>query len=175
MEGQNFLMINYETKKIQNMVLIALYTALVASVTVFTVIPFGAGGYFNLGDVAVMVIAAITPLRHAVFAASLGSMMADILSGYAHYAIFTGIIKGLMAVVVYLLLKKLKGKAVSLAFVAGSLVMLLLYGVVDAFLLGGYPSFVASISVNTTQAVIGCIVSMGLYPLTLKLRDFLKG
>ena len=164
-----------ETKRVQNIVLIALYTALVTSITVFTVIPFGVGGYFNLGDVAVMLIAAITPLRHAIFAASMGSMLADILSGFAQYAVFTALIKGFMAYVVYKLLKRLKGNWVSLAFVAGSLIMLVLYGGVDAFLLGGYPSFIASISVNATQAVMGCIVSMGLYPLTLKLREFLKG
>ena len=164
-----------ETKRVQNIVLIALYTALIASVTVFTVIPFGVGGYFNLGDVAVMIVAAITPLRHAVFAASIGSMLADILSGYAQYAIFTGLIKGFMAFAVFKLLKRLKGKWVSLAFVVGSLIMLLLYGATDAFLLGGYPSFIASISVNATQAVMGSIVSIGLYPLTLKIREFLKG
>ena len=100
---------NGETKRVQNIVLIALYTALIASVTVFTVIPFGVGGYFNLGDVAVMIVAAITPLRHAVFAASMGSMLADILSGYAQYAIFTGLIKGFMAYAVFKLLKRLKG------------------------------------------------------------------
>ena len=166
---------NYETKRVQTIVLIALYTALVATITLFTEVPFGPGGYFNLGDVGVMILAAITPVRHALFAASMGSALADLLAGYPHYAVFTAIIKGSMVVAIYLLRRVFKKKWSFVPFIAGSLIMITLYGLTDAFLLGDYTSFWASASTNLVQAIMGCVITIALYPLTTKLQEFLKG
>lgn len=165
---------NYRSKRTQTIVMIALYTAVVATVTLFTSIQFTAGGYFNLGDVAVMILAAITPFRHALFAASVGSMLADVLAGAIHYSLFTGIIKGLMVLLIFFLRHFLKGKLYFIPFVLGSLLMLVLYGLTDAFLLGGY-TFVASVTTNVVQALMGAVLTTVLYPFTTKLQDFLKG
>ena len=164
----------YSIKKTQTLVLIALFSALVTTVTLFTSIQYTAGGYFNLGDVIVMLLATILPFRHALIAASLGSMIADILAGAIHYTVFTGIIKGLMVLVVFLLRNLFKTKAYFIPFLLGSLVMLVGYGIVDAFLLGGYAFFV-SISLNAIQAGLGFILSSLMYPLVQKLNKYFKG
>lgn len=165
---------NYETKKTQTLVLIGLYTALVASVTLYTSVQYSAGGYFNLGDVMVLLLAAITPFRQALIAASLGSMIADVLASAVHYAVFTGIIKGLMVVGVVLLQRFLSTKAFFLPFLVGSMIMLFGYALVDAFILGGY-TYYASLIANLAQGILGTIVSTALYPFAKKLNTYLKG
>ncbi|HZJ86795.1 MAG TPA: ECF transporter S component, partial [Erysipelothrix sp.] len=159
---------DYQTKKTQTLVLIGLYTALVASVTLFTSVQYSGSGYFNLGDVIILILAAITPLRQALFAASLGSMIADLLAGAAHYAVFSGIIKGLMVVVVVMFRRFLKSKLYFIPFVLGSLLMLVGYGLVDAFILGGYTLY-ASMMANLVQAILGSVLAIALYPLSKKL------
>ncbi len=165
---------NYQTKKTQTIVLIGLYTALVASVTLFTSVQYSGAGYFNLGDVIILILAAITPFRQAIFAASLGSMMADLLAGAAHYAVFSGIIKGLMVLVVHFLYKFLDSKLYFIPFVMGSALMLVGYGLVDAFILGGY-TFYASVIANLVQGILGASLATALYPLSKKLMIYLKG
>lgn len=165
---------NYETKKTQAMVLMSVYTALVATVTLYTAIQFSAGGYFNLGDVVVLLLAAITPFRQALIAASLGSMIADVLAGAVHYAVFTGIIKGLMVVAVVMLKRFYNTKLFFVPFLVGSSIMLVGYGLVDGFILGAY-TFYASIVTNALQAAIGFVLSTGLYPFAKKLNQYLKG
>ncbi len=165
---------NYKTKKTQTLVLMGLYTALVTSVTLFTSIQYSAGGYFNLGDVVVLLLAAITPFRQALVAASLGSMIADVLASAVHYAVFTGIIKGLMVVAVVLLSKFLSTKAFFVPFLVASLVMLGGYALVDGFILGGY-SAVASLVANLAQGVLGALISTLIYPFAKKLNTYLKG
>lgn len=165
---------NYETKKTQTLVLIGLYTALVASVTLYTSVQYSAGGYFNLGDVIVLLLAAITPFRQALIAASLGSMIADVLASAVQYAVFTGIIKGLMVIAVVLLNRFLSTKAFFIPFLIGSMIMLVGYGLVDAFILGGY-TFYASFLANLTQGVLGMVLSSALYPFAKKLNTYLKG
>lgn len=165
---------NYEAKKTQTIVLIGLYAAVVAGVTMSTAIQYTAGGYFNLGDVVVMLLAALTPFRQAVVAASIGSMIADTLSGAIYYAVFTGIIKGLMVLAIYVLRKFLDTKLYFIPMLCGSLIMLVGYGIVDAFILGGY-GFMASVTANSMQAILGFVISVAMYPFTKKLRTYLKG
>lgn len=163
----------YATIKTQTLVSIALYAAIVATVTMFTSIQYTQGGYFNLGDVAVMLLGALIPFRHALIAVSVGSMLADGFVGAIYYMVFTGIIKGLMVVVIHLLRKMLDTKLFFVPFLLGSLLMVILYGVVDAFLLGGY-TFYASVSTNLAQGILGFVITTVAYPFSIKLRDYLK-
>ncbi len=163
-----------EIKKTQTIVLIGLFAALVTGVTLSTSIQYGAGGYFNLGDVVVLLLASLTPLTQALFAASIGSMIADLLAGAIYYTVFTGIIKGLMVLTVFLLRKFLNTKLYFIPFVLSSLVMLVGYALVDGFVLGGY-TFMASLIANLPQAVLGSGITIALFPFTKKLRIYLKG
>lgn len=164
---------NYELKKTQVLVRIALFVSVVASLTTFTAVSLSGGGYFNLGDVAVMLLATILPFRQALIAASLGSMLADIFVGAAHYALFTGFIKGAMVFVVFSLRPIFKGKLNVVRFASGSLIMLIGYGLVDAFILGNI-AFFPSILSNALQAVLGCTIAAVCYPFAKKLMEFLE-
>ena len=87
----------------------ALFSALCCIGTVLIVVPLPASGYFNAGDIFVLLSAwCLGPLFGSV-AAAVGSALADIVSGFAIYAPATFIIKGLdvlVAYTVYAFLKK---------------------------------------------------------------------
>lgn len=80
------------------LVVCALMVALTFVVTWFINIPaafiLGAGGNINLGDTIIFVAAAVLGPVGGALAGGLGSMIADLASGYAIYAPFTLIVKG---------------------------------------------------------------------------------
>ena len=90
--------------------LTAVMTALCAVATYVVAIPFPSGvGYFNLGDVIVLLAGWLLGPVWGGLAAGLGSMLADFLAGYAAYAPATFVIKGLVAAAgwgLYTVLKK---------------------------------------------------------------------
>ena len=92
----------------------ALFTALTTVATLVIQVPSPMSGYVNLGDAMVLLSAWILGPVYGTAAAGIGSMLADLLSGYAYYAPGTLIIKCLMAFVaaqVFLALQdKTKGK-----------------------------------------------------------------
>ncbi|NCC16813.1 MAG: ECF transporter S component [Clostridia bacterium] len=73
---------------------------LVALVTISTMIfqvPVSATqGYIHLGDSMILLIGVFFGARYGMVAGGVGSALADLLSGYAHWALFTLIIKGIM-------------------------------------------------------------------------------
>lgn len=81
------------------LVLCALSVALTFVVTWLINIPaafiLGAGGNINLGDTIIFVAAAVLGPVGGAAAGGLGSCLADLASGYAVYAPFTLIVKGL--------------------------------------------------------------------------------
>lgn len=76
-----------------------LMIALVFVVTRFTSIPTPVG-YFNIGDVAIMVTAVLLGKNSGFAAGAIGSAIADISSGYYIFAPVTFIIKGLEGYVI---------------------------------------------------------------------------
>ena len=74
-----------------------LLIALVAVCTMVFQIPVSATqGYIHLGDSMILLVGVFFGARYGMVAGGIGSALADILSGYAHWAPFTLIIKGLM-------------------------------------------------------------------------------
>ena len=74
-----------------------LLIALVAVCTMIFQIPVSATqGYVHLGDSMILLVGVFFGARYGLVAGGIGSALADILSGYAHWAPFTLIIKGLM-------------------------------------------------------------------------------
>jgi len=147
--------------------------ALVFVVTRLTAIPVF-GGFFNLGDAAIM-IAAIFLGRYCGFAAGgIGSALADISLGYTAYAPFTFIVKGLEGFVIGAIAsysgKKLPGEVQKLlAVVIGAAIMVTGYFLTDFYLIGllgesfGYAIAVKNLPVNLVQAgatsTVGYILS----------------
>ena len=79
-------------------VLTGLMTALVLVMTFFIKVPVPyTSGYIHLGDSMIYLSVMILGPFYGAFASGVGSMLADLLGGYVHYAIPTLVIKSLMA------------------------------------------------------------------------------
>ncbi|MEN3186940.1 MAG: ECF transporter S component [Atribacterota bacterium] len=74
---------------------------LVAVVTMMVQVPIPqTRGYINLGDTVILVLALLFGWKVGFLAGGFGSALADILGGYAHWAPFTLVIKGVEGLLV---------------------------------------------------------------------------
>ena len=138
----------------------AIMAALTFIATRFTQFPIGALGYVHAGDALVLLCAFVPGGAYGAIAAGIGSMLADITSGYMIYALPTLIIKTLMCLSVVLLLNKQKPLSFRtvLGMVLGCIVMMLGYFVFDYFVMGYRElAVVQMIFASWTQAAFGLI------------------
>ncbi len=162
----------------------ACMAALVCVATYALAIPLPIGGYFNVGDVFVLLAGWLIGPWLGGLAAGLGSAVADLFLGYTAYAPATFLVKGGVAIVawgVYAVVKKLLVKDVFdflpriLAGIVAELVMVLGYFVFEAVLLELGVAAAANIFGNAVQGVCGVIgataVVSALYPLP-RMRAF---
>jgi uncharacterized membrane protein len=96
----------FSTKKI---VLSGLMLAVVFLATYFIKIPYPLG-YWNMGDAAVIISAAFLGPIGGFIAGGFGSALSDVALGYAIFAPFTLIIKGLEGVIVAIIYRRLAVK-----------------------------------------------------------------
>ena len=99
------------TTNVKLIAVTAMFAALVTVTTAFIKIPTPLG-YSHAGDSMIYLGASILPAPFGIIAASIGGALADLLSGYAHWAIPTAIIKAFNAlpfILCGIILKK-KGK-----------------------------------------------------------------
>ena len=81
-----------------------LLTALVTVCTMVFQIPVSATqGYIHLGDSMILLSSVFFGWKYGMAAGGIGSALADLLSGYAHWAPFTLIIKGGMGLLIGLI------------------------------------------------------------------------
>lgn len=152
--------------KLIRLVLAALFAALCCVATMLIDIPMPAtNGYINLGDGMVLLGAFLLGPLYGAAAGGLGSMLADILLGYAVYAPATLVIKGLMAMCAALVLRSMRGKTAGLAAgaIAGEIIMVLGYFAFEALVMGYGLAAAASIPGNAIQGAAGIIVSVLAY------------
>ncbi|MEM0014552.1 MAG: ECF transporter S component [Zestosphaera sp.] len=89
----------------------SLYTALVLIATIILQIYTPATrGYFNLGEVAIYTVAALTTPTLAGLASGMGSALADLVTGYGIFAPGTLLIKFVEGFVVSLLIRSFRGR-----------------------------------------------------------------
>jgi len=157
----------------------ALFTALCCILTMVIQIPTPTNGYVNLGDCGVLLSAWILGPAYGAVAAALGSAMADIFSGYAHYAPATFLIKGSMAVAAGMIAhaSHAKGKKSALLFrwvgaLFAEVVMVLGYFLYAALLLGNGFGAIASIPGNFIQGVFSIAAAMALSGSLLQISQF---
>lgn len=150
-EQKNFLGEADKTKKI---CLCAAFAAAVCVCTFISVpLPIG---YFNLGDIAVLMSAYVLGAGYGAIAAALGSALSDLLLGYVVYAPATAVIKGLVALSFCLLYSVLRGvvKKASLDTVSCVLAAL----ISETLMVGGYflyEAVVLSYGLGATASVLG--------------------
>lgn len=145
-------------KSLKNICIAALFAALIFTATAVFPIPLGIG-YANLGDCFVIIAGVFLNPVYAVLAAGLGSALSDIVLSYTLYAPATFIIKGLMALLTSLLLRKNKGFVKTLLVcIAAEVIMIGGYLVFELFLYG--KGAFLSIAGNSLQAAVGVVSSI---------------
>ncbi len=87
----------------------AMFAALITAATAFIKIPAPLG-YAHAGDSVIYLAACILPAPFGFIAASVGGALADLLSGYAVWAIPTAVIKALNVLPFFLARKYLQKK-----------------------------------------------------------------
>ena len=169
--------------KIRKLVLSALMAALCTVMTMVIQVPSPMQGYVNLGDCAVPISAWMLGPLYGGAAAGIGSALADLLSGYAHYVPGTFAIKLVMAVAAALIFraatkKGLSASSVLLGQIVGGVVaeviMVLGYFAYASLWLGKGLAAAASIPGNIVQGVFGLVAATVVYTVLSRSRAVVK-
>ena len=142
-----------DNEKLRYMVRAGMFSALTALMTAVLHIPVG-NGYIHCGDAVIFLAALSLPLPYAAGAAAIGGMLADILAGYASYALPTFLIKGMLAVVFSLMCRKqISVKKQIAALIICGLVSVAGYWVTAVVMYGGWAAqFWGTVPGNCIQA-----------------------
>lgn len=157
----------------------AMLTAMVCVATMLIRIPTMVG-YTNLGDGFILLSAFLFGPFYGAVAGGIGSMLADILSGYAFYAPATLVIKGLIAVIAALLWKAMSKRGGDkvwkkiLASLVAEIWMAAGYWTFETLFLGEAKAALASIPNNIAQGLVGVVLGMVLYYALSKLPMWKK-
>ena len=156
--------------KVKKLVLAAMFAALATVMTMVIQVPSPMQGYVNLGDCAVLLAAWVLGPLYGGAAAGIGSMLADVISSYTHYAPGTLIIKFTMAFVAGLVFKAVKSDrparllgAQVLGGVAAEAIMVLGYFAYCSLWLGKGMAAAASIPGNIMQGIFGLVSAIAVY------------
>ena len=147
--------------------------ALVCVATLLIQIPIPATqGFFNVGDVIVMVSALTFGPIVGFFAGGIGSSLADLIGGWYVWVLPTLIIKGAEGFLAGWILSRLKHslRNVLLAWIAGGLVMVLGYFLAQVYMYGLSAALV-EIPLNFVQMAVGGVVGI---PVSQALRRMLN-
>jgi len=145
---------------LKKLVYIALMTALIAVGTMVIQIPTPyTKGYINIGDSFIFLSATILGPFAGFVSGGIGSALSDLLSGYALWAPWTLVIKGLEGLIVAVLLKKEdKSFIVQIAvFVLAASWMVLGYYIGGAFMYGSKAAL-ADVPGNILQGIGSVII-----------------
>ena len=156
----------------------AAFAALCCIGTMWISVQLPASGYFNTGDVFVLLSGWFLGPLYGSVAAAVGSALADIFVGYASYAPATFLIKGLDAFVAYwiwALLKKCFKKEIldflprTLSAIVGELLMIAGYFLFESALAGSFSAAAPNLLGNGLQGlcctVCAVILVSALYPI----------
>lgn len=138
-----------------------IFAALICIATMFFQIPVSlTHGYIHLGDALILLCASLLGWI-AVPAAAVGSLLADLLSGYAVYCLPTLIIKGGVALIVMLGVKSSTPLWRALIwFVVAECWMVLGYFLVEWLILGyGLAAAASAVVPNLMQGLSGVVLA----------------
>lgn len=152
--------------RLLKLILAALMAALSCVATMLIQIPIPAtNGYINLGDGVVLLGAFLLGPVYGFAAGGIGSMLADVILGYAVFAPGSFLIKGLSAYVAARVLGAVRTSrfAAVAAGAAGEVIMVLGYFAYEALALGYGLAAVGSVPGNAVQGAAGVAVAAVLY------------
>ena len=161
---------------------IAVYALLSAIVMVATFairIPMVAtDGYLNIGDGIVLFAGVAFGPAAGFLAGGIGSALADLISGYAHWMLPTFLIKGLegaLAGGIFLLLKKVKMQrfvAAGIAALPSAVWMVAGYFFASLIMKGSVAVAVTSLPGNAIQGAVGIVLALLLLFSTSRIKSF---
>ena len=148
------------TRKI---VISSMFAALICVGTLIIRIPAPIAGYIHLGDCFVLLTGWLLPPAYGCLAAGIGSALADVLGGYASYALPTFLIKAIMALVAhfgYQLFSRKRAGIIPkvISGFSGEVVMVGGYFLYEAILYG-IASSALNVPANAVQACIGIVLA----------------
>lgn len=164
---------------LKRLVITALMAALTTIATIAIQIPTPLSGYVHLGDSLVLLCGIILGPFGGAFAAGVGSMMADIVTGYFIYAPATFIIKALAAFLSGFVYHKIRKHLLKLEkplvplLVSGACCMVTVtlgYFIYEIFLYG-IPASAANSLFNIFQGFVGILVAIVLFPVLSRIPD----
>lgn len=182
-----------KSKDTKFIVAAAMLAALACIATMIIKVPTPTFGYIHLGDGFVLLCGILLGPLYGALSAGIGSMFADLFSGYAAFAPATFVIKAvtaLIAAVLFRFLKKIFSSAsgeyagILIAGIAGEAFMTLGYFVYEIFLAmitagqftsttftAGVSSSATGIPFNMVQGFVGIVITVLLLPLLKKIPD----
>ncbi len=150
---------------IKELTLSGLLIAIVCVATMSVQIPMPlTSGYIHLGDSVILIAAYFFGKKHGAIAGGIGSMLADIISGYGHWAPFTLIIKALMGYVsgsIYGEYNEADGFFKTRTFIgslAGAVLMVAGYLAGGTLLKGSFAVALTSVPGNMVQGAMGAVL-----------------
>lgn len=163
-------------KRIKQISVAALFTAMVVVMTSIIKIPTPATqGYLNFGDIMVLLTAMLLGKKYGAVAGGIGSALADLLGGYASFAVFTLIIKGIEGYIAGLLAYRGDRKPSTLRMIIGAAVggiwMVLGYFLAETLMMGAKAAIV-EVPENFIQAGAGIAASIPIAKALLKTNIF---
>lgn len=163
------------TQKTYRLTLSALFAALSCVMTMMVQIPVPTAGYIHFGDIFVLLSGWLLGLP-GVLAAGVGSMFADIFTGYASYAPITFLDKAATAAVAWLvytvlhrlLPRKLAFVGLILSAVLGELTMAAGY-IAYEWMLFGFGKAILNLIPYLIKGGISVLLACLLYPVTKRI------
>lgn len=138
------------------MVMAALMAALTCVATLAFQIPLPGSGYVHLGDAAVLISGWLLGPVYGAIAAGLGSMLADVFSGYLIYAPATLIIKALSALLAGICLRKISFPTLLLSGLCGGIIVPVGYFLYEIVLLGFSTAIIDVVGIAIKEVI--CLV-----------------
>lgn len=175
--------------KTKKLVAAALLCAFTCVATMIIKLPTPTFGYIHLGDGLVLLCGIACGPAVGALAAGVGSMFADIFSGYAAWAPATFLIKALTACIAGFLFRRSRrashqNRTILISGLAGETVMVAGYflyetalaafasgGFSSAALLSGAASSATGIPFNIMQGAVGIAICLLLVPVLMKIPD----
>ena len=116
-------------------------------------------GYVHIGDGVIFISVILLGGKSGAWAGAIGAALADLLGGYGYYVMPTFIIKGVMALIMGIIIKKLPNLKfkwiVGAAF--GSIWQIAAYYLVGSLMVGSFISTLVEIPGNAIQSLVGII------------------
>ena len=152
-------------------VMTALMMSLIMVATMFIRVPIpGTQGYVHLGDAMIFLSVLILGWKYGALAAAFGSMLADVIGGFAMWGPWSFAIKGIMALILGLMMAKLSGGEnsgirrfmgveIAAMIVAGAF-MTAAYYVAEGVMYGNWIAPLLGVPWNIGQFAVGMVIAV---------------